>query len=96
MELTEKQKDALWEVLEGLDNKICPKEGKLSFPIEYMKMKLDHGTLLPQLLKPIKDNNVFLRIVKDIKSSKDLDKTVKELIAFYNNPKNEKIWKKEH
>ena len=95
IKLTEEQKDAFFEVVRNLPDNIYPAEGVQS-PIEKLNAGIAREGLLAKLLKDVENNNVFLRIVKEITTSKNLDKTVKELIAFYNNPENENIWKKKH
>ena len=95
IELTEEQKDAFFEVVRNLPDNIYPLEGVQS-PIEKLNAGIDREGLLAELLKDVENNNVFLRIVKEVRASQDLEKTVQTLIAFYNNPENEKIWKKEH
>ena len=93
IELTEEQKDAFFEVVRNLPDNIYPSEGVQS-PIEKLNAGIDREGLLAELWKDVENNNVFLRIVKEIKSSKDLETTIQALIKFYNNPENEKIWKK--
>ena len=93
IELTEEQKDAFFEVVRNLPDNIYPLEGVQS-PIEKLNAGINREGLLAELLKDVENNNVFLRIVKDIKASKDLEKTIKALIKFYKNLENENIWKK--
>lgn len=95
IELTEEQKDAFFEVVRNLPDNIYPTEGTQS-SIERLNAGIDREGLFAEHLKDVENKNVFLRIVKEIRASKDLKKTEQTLIAFYNNPENEKIWKKKY
>lgn len=95
IKLTEEQKDAFFKVIKNLPENIYPLEDAQS-PIEKMIGEVNREGLSGELLKNVKHKNVFLRIIKNIKFTKDLKKTEQELIAFYNDPKNENIWRKEH
>lgn len=91
--LNEDEEKAFWDVVGDLPDSIYQKVKSKS-----LSTGLNHegssDRLFAELLTLIENHNVLLRIFKEIKDNNNLEGCVKELKDFYNNPANEKGWRR--
>ena len=92
--LNKEEEKAFWNVVEDLPDSIYSTDKK-GTPI----VKSDHtgnsdNKLFAELITLTQYHNVLLRILKEIQGNEQLEKCVQDLKAFYNNPANEKAWRR--
>ena len=92
--LNKEEEKAFWSVVEDLPDSIYSADKKNAQIVESCHTSDSDNKLFAELLTLTQYHNVFLRILKEIQGNKHLEECVKELKAFYNNPANEKAWKR--
>lgn len=92
--LSEEEKKAFWNIVEDLPDSIYSTNKKDSPIVKSHHTNSSDSAVFAELLALTQYHNVFLRILKRIQGNKHLEECAKELRDFYNNPANEKAWRR--